>query len=78
MYGEIKSGWELKDNKISMNVTIPANTTARVYVPASSEGKIKENGIALSNAEGIKVLGSDNGYVELEVGSGDYNFIIEK
>ena len=78
MYGEIKSGWELKDNEISMNVTIPANTTARVYVPASSEGKIKENGIALSNSEGIKVLGSDNGYVELEVGSGDYNFIIEK
>ena len=78
MYGEIQSGWELKDNEIIMNVNIPANTTARVYVPASSDSKIKENGIALSDVEGIKIIESKDGYVVLGVGSGDYNFIIEK
>ena len=78
MYGEINSGWELKDNGLSIHVAIPANTTARVYVPASSETKIKENGMALSNAQGIKVVESKDGYVQLEVGSGNYNFVIEK
>ncbi|MCG8308973.1 MAG: glycoside hydrolase family 78 protein [Cytophagales bacterium] len=78
MYGMIKSSWEIKGDKINMSVSVPANTISTVYVPASSEHKVKEGGSSLSDAEGIKILGSDNGYVELEVGSGEYNFMIEK
>lgn len=76
MYGEIKSGWELKDGEILMKVSIPANTVANVHVPASSESKIIEGEKAVSSSTGIKVLGSNNGYVELKVGSGDYSFTI--
>ena len=61
-----------------MSVTVPANTSARVYIPASSENKVTENGIALSSSEGIKILGNKDGYVELEVGSGNYSFVIQK
>jgi alpha-L-rhamnosidase len=78
MYGEIKSSWELNDNSLNMNVTVPANTLAKVYVPASSATQIKENGVSLSSVKGIKILESTDGYVELELGSGDYHFVIEK
>jgi len=78
MYGEIKSDWELNDNKILMNVSIPANTIARVFVPASSEDKIKENGLALSNVNGIEIREYGDGYVELGLGSGDYSFEVTK
>jgi alpha-L-rhamnosidase len=34
--GTIKSRWEIADNKLKMDVTIPANTTADIYVPDAS------------------------------------------
>jgi alpha-L-rhamnosidase len=74
MYGEIASSWEINDDQIKMSVSIPANTSAKVYVPASSQDKVMESGKTLSDASGIKVVGSADGYLELEVGSGNYNF----
>jgi alpha-L-rhamnosidase len=35
MYGRIVSNWKLDGDKFAMNITIPANTTATVYVPNS-------------------------------------------
>lgn len=32
-YGIIRSAWSCKDGKITVDVTIPANTTAEVYLP---------------------------------------------
>ncbi|SEB06576.1 glycoside hydrolase family 78 protein [Pedobacter hartonius] len=32
-YGQIKSRWEIADQKLELNVTIPQNTTADVFVP---------------------------------------------
>jgi len=37
MYGKIKSAWSCKDNKIIVNVEIPANTTAIIYLPEKTE-----------------------------------------
>lgn len=74
MYGKIVSGWETKDDNIKMSVSIPANTAARVFVPAESAGNIKENGTAIGELKDLKVVGSGDGYVELELGSGSYNF----
>ena len=78
MYGDIESGWELKDNLTIMHVAIPANTTSRVFIPASSADKVKEGGKALSSQEGIKIAGAKDGYVELHLGSGNYTFEIAK
>ena len=78
MYGKIKSGWEANDETLKMNVSIPANTAARVCVPAESASNIKENGAALNASKDLKVMGSANGYVELELGSGEYQFEVTK
>lgn len=32
-YGEIRSEWEKSENSLIMNVKIPANTTALIYIP---------------------------------------------
>ena len=33
IYGDIKSTWKRKADRITWNVTIPANTTATLYLP---------------------------------------------
>lgn len=37
MYGTIKSGWSCKNGIIKIDITIPANTTAKIYLPEKDE-----------------------------------------
>ncbi|CAN5479877.1 glycoside hydrolase family 78 protein [soil metagenome] len=75
-YGTASSGWKIEGNKILVDVEIPANTTATVYLPASNANAVTESGNALT--ADIKVTGTENGYVMVEVGSGVYHFAIVK
>ncbi|MDR1593959.1 MAG: glycoside hydrolase family 78 protein [Prevotellaceae bacterium] len=73
-YGEILSRWERKDDKIIFSVTVPPNTSATVYIPASHPDRITENGNPLNVAEGVNSKGAETGYVVVEVISGKYEF----
>jgi len=66
--GEIKSEWKKEVNSFSLNVSIPVNTTAIIYVPAKENEPVKENGKV------VKPLRYEKGYAVIETGSGDYNF----
>jgi alpha-L-rhamnosidase len=77
-YGKASSGWKLEGNKIIMDVEIPANTTATVFVPASNKDAITENGNAVSSSKDLQVTGTENGYVILKVNSGKYHFEVAK
>ncbi len=46
LYGTISSHWEKKNGIIYLNVTIPANSTATVYVPATNVRNVTESGCA--------------------------------
>jgi len=61
-----------------MDIEIPANATATVYVPAANAGTITESGKAVSTLTDVKVSGTENGYVLLQVGSGKYHFATAK
>src|SRR5690606_25154011 len=74
VYGKIVSDWEQTDDKFKLNVTIPVNTTATVYVPADSEWAVTENGEFAHEAEGVTFVGMEDGYAVYEVGSGSYAF----
>ena len=37
-YGEIKSEWKIEAGNFELNVTIPANTTATIYLPGNKNG----------------------------------------
>lgn len=77
-YGKVSSGWKVAAVKIEMDVEIPANTTATVYVPAADAAALTESGKALSSIPEIKIMGEDDGYVILQLGSGVYHFAAEK
>ncbi|MHC5053475.1 MAG: family 78 glycoside hydrolase catalytic domain [Planctomycetota bacterium] len=74
MHGKIATHWRLARGRFELDVTIPANTTATVYVPARSEGDVREGGAAASRAEGVKFVRMDDGAAVFEIGSGDYAF----
>ncbi len=38
VYGMVRSAWSCKDGKITVDITVPANTTAQVYLPEKEEG----------------------------------------
>jgi len=73
-YGHIVSNWKREGNKLTMDVTIPANTTATVYVPAKDVASITESGNTMNQAAGIKFLRMENHAALFEVGSGSYRF----
>ncbi|MCX6909134.1 MAG: hypothetical protein NTY01_13980, partial [Verrucomicrobia bacterium] len=55
-------------------VTIPANTTATVLVPAKSADAITESGRSLVKATGVKFLRMEGDRAVLEVEAGSYRF----
>jgi alpha-L-rhamnosidase len=74
MYGFIRSEWTLRNNSFDWQVTIPANTTATIYVPAKDVSHVTENGYSVENAQWITFLRTENGFAVFEVEAGSYSF----
>jgi len=79
------SNWKKDGRMLTMDVTVPANTTATVHVPAQDPNSVTESGArivdakapALSNVEGVKFLRVENGSAVYSVSSGVYRFVSE-
>ncbi len=75
-YGNIVSNWKFnKSNDFVWDITIPVNTTAKVYIPANNENSVSENKLKASNADGVTFLAMKDGYAVYEVLSGVYKFV---
>ena len=74
--GRIESSWKIEDGVFELNVSIPANTSATIYLPDASEDRVSESGIPLSKAQGIVAVAADGSDLKVEVGSGAYRFAI--
>ena len=72
--GPIGSYWKIKGDKLTLDVDIPANTTATIYIPTSNVAEVTESGTALTKADGITVRTPIDGTAVCEVGSGTYHF----
>ena len=72
-YGVAGSGWKIDNEDVEMNIVIPANTTATIYIPATNAAEITESGKPLSGD--IKVIGKEDEYMIVNVGSGSYHFV---
>ncbi len=77
-YGNLSSGWQVQNDKTLLTIEIPANTTATVYVPAANAEAVTESNVALNSSKDIKITGTEDGYVVVQLGSGKYNFSIAK
>ena len=74
IHGLIVSNWKRDGAQLIMEVTLPANTTATVHVPAKDAGAVTESGTSAAAAEGVKFLRMENGAALFAVGSGSYRF----
>ncbi|HUU28044.1 MAG TPA: glycoside hydrolase family 78 protein [archaeon] len=74
IHGKIASGWSRSGDSLELDITVPVNTSATVYVPADPEAFITESGKPAEKAEGVKLLRREHGYAVFEVGSGMYSF----
>lgn len=72
--GRIGVDWRIDGDAFTLNLIVPANTSATVYVPMASPESIKEGGKPCAQADGVKVIGVEHNAVKLEVGSGSYAF----
>ncbi len=73
-YGRIRSGWLKEGDRLSLDVTLPPNTTATVYVAAAKAASVTEGGAPLDRAAGVKLLREEGCCVVLAVESGTYSF----
>ena len=59
---------------MTMEVTIPANTTATVYVPAKDAAGVTESGKPVGKVKGVRFLRMESGAAVYAVDSGTYRF----
>ncbi|MFG6685736.1 glycoside hydrolase family 78 protein [Mariniflexile sp. HNIBRBA6329] len=74
IHGTIKSHWKKTKNKLIWDITIPANTSALVYLPTTNVSKVKINKKQLDkNSENYK---TEEDRLVLELKSGTYSINI--
>ncbi|MBC7773958.1 MAG: glycoside hydrolase family 78 protein [Phycisphaerae bacterium] len=76
LYGQTSSRWQQNGKSLTLDVEIPANTTATVFVPTSEVSAITESGKPLKSLPEIRIEGAQNGFVVLKMGSGKYLFSV--
>jgi alpha-L-rhamnosidase len=73
-YGKVSAHWKVENGDFDLTVEVPANTIATVYIPTSSPRYIIESGQTIGESKDVKVSGTENNAVVLQVGSGRYSF----
>lgn len=76
--GRVASTWTREGETLELRVTIPANATAEVLVPASDNSTVTEGGRSAERAPGVRFAGMRDGYATYSVGSGTYVFRSEE
>ena len=71
VYGRIMSEWKQTDGELVYKCTVPPNTEATLFLPATDLNKVLESG--------KKIVGGklENGNVKLDLGSGTYVFEVK-
>lgn len=83
-YGTIRSAWTKTDKLLSWTITVPANTTATVCVPAwlFSQPEVKEAGKTLYSGEKgkstkyLKFVSADKQLITYHAAAGTYSFTV--
>ena len=73
-YGMIASSWRRDQKAFTLDVTVPPNSTATVWVPAKDAAAVTESGKPAAKAAGVKFLRAEDGAAVFEVESGSYSF----
>ena len=72
-YGLIRTAWTMNEDTFELDVTIPPNTDAVVYLPANAGAKVTQNGKRVSPHRAKTDL---KGKRAISIGSGTYKFLV--
>jgi alpha-L-rhamnosidase len=73
-YGEIRSSWRREKGRFKLDVEIPGNSSATVYLPAKTASAITEGNVPLDKVSGVRLLRVEPGRAVIDVGAGVYKF----
>jgi alpha-L-rhamnosidase len=73
IHGLIKSNWKKNKRNLDWNITIPANTTALVYLPVTDASAVKLNNQKLERSTTASRIENNKLVVELQSGSYQIN-----
>ncbi|WP_431964763.1 family 78 glycoside hydrolase catalytic domain [Actinacidiphila sp. bgisy160] len=76
-YGTVRSAWDTTSGAMMLDVTVPANTTAQVRIPAPNRWAVTEGGRPIGEVADVTYVERADGAVVLEVGSGRYAFAVD-
>jgi alpha-L-rhamnosidase len=79
IYGPIRSAWTLdaERGKFDWRITVPANTSATVYVPATASAAMREGDVPADESPGVSLLRRETDAAVYEVAAGEYHFTVE-
>ena len=73
-YGPMAVEWRRAGARFDLSVTLPANTSGTVYVPATRAETVTESGQPLAQVKGAHFLRQEGARAVVEIGSGRYQF----
>ncbi|RIJ77304.1 alfa-L-rhamnosidase, partial [Nakamurella silvestris] len=76
-YGEVTSNWAKDGDNFDLDITVPANTTATVVIPAANIASVTESGTAVTAAPGVTGVTDTGATVTAEVTAGTYSFTVD-
>lgn len=71
-YGPTRSHWQVVGDQLTLDVTVPPNATATVYVPTTNPSSVREGNRPLGVS--LPADPAQEGYLPVPVGSGQYHF----
>lgn len=74
IHGLIESYWQWKAGDMTLSVTVPANTSARIYVPADQDSEVFEGDLPAVESSDLEYLGRDGQFVGFYAQAGRYRF----
>jgi hypothetical protein len=72
--GPIAVRWELAGARFKLTVTIPANTSATVFLPAAVDSRVLENGVDVAESPGVRFLRREGDRNLYSIESGSHTF----
>jgi alpha-L-rhamnosidase len=75
-YGRISCSWKKREELLEVQISVPANSSATVYLPASDASMVTEGGNL--SPDSVTFLRKENGQAVYHVGSGDYLFAVSE
>ena len=78
MYGRISSAWMVDGTLLTYRATVPANSTATLYLPTASAESVKEGAKDVRGANGIAFVKYENGKAVYTLKSGRYTFTAKR